>query len=75
MRRFRLLALERAQALERDGRVGDEQRRVVDEIRREGTAAAVAGQEPVRAGRGAQRQPEPAAVEVDGALVAAGCCE
>ena len=32
--RLRLLALERAQALERDRRVRDEQRRVVDEIRR-----------------------------------------
>ena len=70
--RLGLLALEGAQALERDGGVRDEQRRVVDDIGRQRRAASIGRQVAVRAGRGAQRQAEPAAVEIDAALELAG---
>ena len=70
--RLELLALERAQALERDRGVRDEQRRVVDDLGRQRRAAAVAGEVAVRPGRRAQRQAQAAALEVDAPLVAAG---
>ena len=69
--RLELLALERAQALERHRGVRDQQRRVVDDLRRQRRAAAVAGEVAVRARRGAQRQAEAAALEIDAALVTA----
>ena len=70
--RLGLLALERAQALERHRGVRHQQRGVVDDLGRQRHAAAVAGEVAVRAGRGAQRQAEAAAFEIDAALVAAG---
>ena len=74
-RGFELLPLEGAQALERDRRVRDEQRGVVDDLGMQRRAAAEADEVAVRARRGAQRQPEAAVLEVDAPLVASGLRE
>ncbi len=67
-----LLALEGAQALERDRGMGDEERGVVDHLGRQRPLAAVPGEVAVRARRGAQRKPQAAVVEVDAPFVRAG---